>query len=453
MKNNYPGNIKVSPSGQKAMSKSQPVVLASDQSAIATDATIIGDVPVTIADPIDVNIQGGFTRFNEILSAQRVSQLNLKPTWGISVLRYARTTTGAGASVGETNGEFLLQSGTANNGLATIMTNERGLYYAGSMGQAGIGVRIPTAPLSTAFCEWGYTDFTNGFYFGVDGTGHYVAYVTNSVVTKAYQSAWNVDKLDGTGTSGRTLDLSNGVVCHIDFVWYGYGDIEFSFFVKNPTTLQIERMVCHRFKIDGAASVIDPNQPLSFRSGNGASTTTNVSLYIGGHQFSVIGGDSTPQNRQAAELLRSYTTALNTNWQPLIAIRKTANFNGRTNSLNVKLDSFQVASTGDVEVRITVGGTTSNLSWGTPTGRTASETGVESKVTGGTALTTSVDGEPSSYSYVIANGTGSNTKGTTAGTVEFTLGQATEIILWVRRISGAGSVVINHANLTWTTNW
>ena len=57
------------------------------------------------------------------------------------------------------------------------------------MGQAGVGVRIPTLPLSTAFCEWGYTDFVNGFYFGADGTGRYVAYVTNGVVTKTYQSA------------------------------------------------------------------------------------------------------------------------------------------------------------------------------------------------------------------------------------------------------------------------
>jgi len=398
-------------------------------------------------------LKGKFTRFDEALTAQRISQISLKPTWGISTLRYTTAVTGTGATNGETAGEFRLQSGTANNGLATIMTNRRGQYQAGAMGQAGIGVRIPTAPLTTAFCEWGYTDFVNGFYFGVDGAGRYVAYVTGGVVTKAYQSTWNVDKLDGTGSSGKTLNLADGAVSHVDFVWYGYGDIEFSYFVKNPVTLEIKREVCHRFKIDGVASIIDPNQPLSFRTGNGASTITNVSLFIGGHQFSIVGGALTSPKRLASELLTSYITALNTNWQPILAIRKTANLNGRTNSVNIQLENFLVASTGDVQVRITVGGTTSNLSWATPTGRTASETAVESKITGGVALTTSMDGEPTQYTYVLANGSGSNIRGTAASVAEFVLGQTTEVILWVRRISASGAITINHAHISWAGEW
>ena len=394
--------------------------------------------------------KGLFTRFGEAITGSRISQLNLKPTWGISILRYTTTLTGAGAAAGETSGEFRIQSGTANNGLSTVRTNQRGLYQAGSMGEVGIGVRIPTLPTSTAFCEWGYTDFNNGFYFGVDGTGKYVAYITGGTPTKVYQSAWNVDKLDGTGSSGKTLNLADGVITHIDFTWYGYGDIEFSYFIKNATTLQIERNVCHRFKIDGATSIIDPNQPLIFRSGNGASTTTDVSLYIGGHQFSTVDGERTEQKRIVSELLTSYTTALNTNWQPIIAIRKLANFSGRENSINVALRDFLVSATASVEVRVTIGGTTSNLVWGTPSGRTATETAIESKVTGGTALTTSVDGEPTEYAFVVAAGTGSNTLGATEGEESFVLGQATEVILWIRRISGAGACVITHAHMSVT---
>lgn len=431
-------------------------VLASGEPGFETDTYQfkIGD-GVTTWTNLDYYFmaQGLVTRFGESLEAKRVSQLNLKPTWGVSSLRYMTTLSGTGAAAAEASGEFRLQSGTANSGVATVVTNQRGQYQAGAMGQAGIGVRVPTAPLSTAFCEWGYTDFTNGFYFGVDGTGKYVAYATGGVVTKSYQSSWNADRLDGTGASGKTLDLSVGAVTQIDFTWYGYGDIEFSYYLKNPITLKIEREVCHRFKIDSSASIIDPNQPLAFRSGNGASTTTDVSLYVGGHQFSVVGGDMLSQKRLSSEILTLYTTALNTDWQPIIAIRKTANFNGRTNSVNVELDGFEVVATGDLQIRVTVGGTTSNLSWATPTGRTASETPVESKVTGGTALTTSADGEPTQYSYVLANGAGVNLRGSTASQAEFVLGQSTEVILWVRRISASGAIVINHAHLTWATNW
>jgi len=95
--------------------------------------------------------KGLFTRFGEAITASRTSQLNMKPTWGISILRYTTTLTGAGAAAGETGGEFRIQSGTANNGVATVRTNQRGLYRAGAMGEVGIGIRIPTLPTSTPF--------------------------------------------------------------------------------------------------------------------------------------------------------------------------------------------------------------------------------------------------------------------------------------------------------------
>jgi hypothetical protein len=401
-------------------------------------------------------IQSSFntTRFNETLTAYRTSQFNFKPTWGVTTLRYLSTNSGTGATSGETGGEFRLQSGTDNNGLATVQTNERGQYQAGTMGQAGIGVRIPTSPTSTAFCEWGYTDFTNGFYFGVDGTGKYVAYVTGGSVTKTYQTDWNIDKLDGTGTSGYTLDLTDGHVTQIEFTWYGYGDIEYSYYIGNPTTKKIEKVVCHRTRIDDSVSVVDPNQPLTFRSGNGASTTTNVSLYIGGHQFSVLDGNSQPQKRQVSELLTSYTTATDTNWQPIIAIRKKAQFNGRANSMTAYFDNFEVSADSDMELRITIGGTTSNGTWGTPTGWTATETALETKITSsGVPLAASVDGNPTEYSFVLAAGTGSNSGGVSSLKTRIPLGATQEAILWVRRLSGTGVMIVKNAHMTWEEEW
>jgi hypothetical protein len=402
------------------------------------------------AAPIELSSLYGVTRFGEQLTALRTSQMNFKPTWGISTLRYATVTTGTGAALGETNGEFRIQSGTANNSIASIQTNQRGQYQAGAMGQAGIGVRIPTAPTSTAFCEWGYTDFTNGFYFGADGTGKYVAYVTGGAVTKVYQSAWNIDKLDGTGTSGYTLDLAGGYVSQIDFTWYGYGDIEFNYLVLDSATNKIVKTTCHRFKITGSASIIDPNQTLMFRVGNGASTTTNVSMYIGGHQFSIVDGNSVPQVRLGSELLTSYTLALNTNWQPLIAYRKRANFNG----VRVRTENFEVAADNDLQMRYTLGGVTSNLTWATPTGRTATETAVETKITtSGTALTVSSDGEPVEYKFVPTNGSGTNRVGSAYLNAPINIGATQEVILWVRRLSASGAVVVKMAHLTWTEEW
>lgn len=396
------------------------------------------------------------TPFREINVANKTPQLALKPTWGISTLRYTTTTTGTGATVGESNGEFLLQSGTANNGLAQIQSNQRGQYQAGAQGNTGVGVRIPTAPTSTAFCEWGYTDFTNGYFCGVDSTGKYVALVTGGSTTKVYQTDWNIDKLDGTGASGLTLDLSKGTISIIEFTWYGYGVVEYAFTVKDPTTSLSYKIACHRIRVESAASIVDPNQPLTFRVGNGASGTTDTALYIGGHQFSSVGGEIRSPTRFVSELLTSYTTALNTNWQPLIAMRKTTNFNGRTNSLRIQIHDFLVAADADMQVRLTIGGTTSNLAWGTPTGWTATETGAETKVTGGTALTTSADGQPLQYGFVTATGTARPGWSSVVGSefqTEFSLGAGQEMILWVRRLSAGGAMVVKHASLTWTEEW
>lgn len=395
---------------------------------------------------------GEVTPFDEQLMAFRSSQINFKPTWGVTTYRYKKVTTGTGAAAAETNGEFRLQTGTATTNVASIETNQRGQYQAGGMGQVGIGFRIPTAPTGTQYARWGYSDFVNsGFYFGYDATGLYIAYLTGGSETKVYQVAWNGDKLDGTGESGLTLTASVGYVSQIDFIWYGYGDIKFSFLVFNPTTLTTQKITVHTLKIDSAASIIDPNQPLKFEVGNGAGSSTDFSLYIGGHQFSTVDGFSTPQRRIVSELLSNYTTATNTDWQPLIAFRKKSTFNGRPNSVNVFLNSFNVSADGEVDVRITRGGSTSNLAWATPTDCTATETAIETKITtSGTPLTTSSAGSPVDYGFVSATKTAS---ASFSGDIVLVVGSEEEVILWVRRLSAVGAIVVKQAHVTWREEW
>ena len=62
--------------------------------------------------------------------------------------------------------------------------------------------------------------------------------VTN---TRYAQSAWNIDKMDGTGASGFTLDLTKMQMIYIDYTWYGAGAIRFGF--KNNRG---EVVYCHR---------------------------------------------------------------------------------------------------------------------------------------------------------------------------------------------------------------
>ena len=49
--------------------------------------------------------------------------------------------------------------------------------------------------------------------------------VTKTIDTKYPQSTWNLDKMDGTGSSGYKLDLSKMQMFYIDYSWYGAGFI------------------------------------------------------------------------------------------------------------------------------------------------------------------------------------------------------------------------------------
>ena len=442
--------------GQALAGGSAPVVLTAAQITTLTPLTSvsISNLPAvqSVSGTLNIANSADITVFNEQQVALRSSQMNFKPTWGITTFRYKKITTGTGAASSEANGEFRLQTGTTATNVSSIETNQRGQYQAGSMGQVGIGVRLPTAPTGTQYVRWGYSDFINsGFYFGQDITGIYVAYLTGGVETKIYQANWNGDKLNGTGASGINLLLANGTISQIDFTWYGYGDIKFSFLVFNTTTLKTQKIIGHTIKINGSASIVDPNQPLKFEIGNGATSATDFSLYIGGHQFTVVTGFSDPQTRLLSEFITNYTTALNTNWQPLIAFRKKATFNARTNSVNVNFDSFEISTDGEAQTRITIGGVTSNLTFAAATGVTATETAIETKVSGVTALTTSVDGNPVSYGFVSASN--NKSAGSSQKNVQTILGDTVEVILWVRRLSAVGTIIVKHAHLTWQEKW
>jgi hypothetical protein len=85
------------------------------------------------------------------------------------------------------------------------------------------------APQANLCQRIGYFSTQNGIYLEQDGTTIYIvrrSYVTGSVVnTRIPQSEWNGDKLDGTGLSKRTLDLSKTQIFWIDIEWLGVGDV------------------------------------------------------------------------------------------------------------------------------------------------------------------------------------------------------------------------------------
>lgn len=91
----------------------------------------------------------------------------------------------------------------------------------------------------------GYYGEKNGIYFEVDGTT--TSFVERSAVTgtvtesRVNQADWNIDKMDGTGPSGVTLDPEKAQILFMDIEWLGLGTVRIGFVIDGAF------VHCHSF--------------------------------------------------------------------------------------------------------------------------------------------------------------------------------------------------------------
>ena len=69
----------------------------------------------------------------------------------------------------------------------------------------------------------------NGLYFEYGG-GIISVNIKNNTTTQIFQSDWNIDKLNGTGLSGLTLDFRKTQLFVMDMEWLGVGRVRFGFY-------------------------------------------------------------------------------------------------------------------------------------------------------------------------------------------------------------------------------
>lgn len=83
------------------------------------------------------------------------------------------------------------------------------------------------------------------------------AVVSKTIDSKVPQSAWNIDKMDGTGPSGYNVDLSKMQMFYLDYSWYGAGFIRWGMRAANGNVTYCHKMVNNNV-----------NTEAYFRSGN-----------------------------------------------------------------------------------------------------------------------------------------------------------------------------------------
>lgn len=87
------------------------------------------------------------------------------------------------------------------------------------------------------------------------------------------QSAWNIDRLDGSGSSGITLDMTKVQIFTIDFEWLGVGRVRFGFVINGII------YYCHQVlnsNIIESVYMVNPNLPLRAEIRQTGSTSGNL---------------------------------------------------------------------------------------------------------------------------------------------------------------------------------
>ncbi len=185
---------------------------------------------------------GGTTAFNV---NEGLVELNVTTTSGSRVYR-------------ETSKVFSYQPG---KGLLVMST------FVMSPAKTGLRQRI------------GYFGTQNGLYIELDGnTLSFVerSAVTGSVVeTRVNQANWNIDKLDGTGPSGLTLNIAKAQILWMDIEWLGLGTVRMGFVIDGKF------IHCHSFNhanLITSTYITTASLPLRYEIENTGTTSTASTL-------------------------------------------------------------------------------------------------------------------------------------------------------------------------------
>ena len=300
-----------------------------------------------------------YTSFGELLVAQPKPQAGWNFAYNINSGMVNSNISGT-ASVAQSGGMAVLQTGTTSGSRASIETIDVLRYVIGVGGLVRISA-IFTSGVAGGTQLIGYGDNTDGFFFGYNGNSFGVMRRRGGSDTWIPQTSWNIDKMDGSGTSGVTLNPALGNVYQIQFQWLGYGAIGFG--IENPVTGEL--ILVHRIQYANAnslPSIFNPSLPLSTRISN-SGTASNIMVQTAG-AMGFQEGDA----GHALELTNSYAASKSTSGNveaAIFSIRDAATFQSKTNRVRVKTAfvSYGAEGTKDVTFRLIKNATLSGSAW------------------------------------------------------------------------------------------
>ena len=229
----------------------------------------------------------------------------------------------------------------------------------------------------------GYFGTQNGLYIELDGNT--LSFVERSAVTgsitetRVNQANWNIDKLDGTGPSGFTLDITKAQILWMDIEWLGLGTVRMGFVIDGKF------IHCHSFNhanLITSTYITTASLPLRYEIENTGTTSTASTLKQVCSTVISEGGYELRGAQLAVSVPVTSPVSLATagTYYPLMSVRLKTTPN-RLDAI-VILTAFSVLGTSSNTIynwQVISGGTTSGGTWVSA----GTDSAVEYKIDGG----------------------------------------------------------------------
>lgn len=253
----------------------------------------------------------------------------------------------------------------------------------------------------------GLFNTSDGMFFEQDSLNTKVVIrssASGSVVNDAInQSAWNLDKLDGTGHSGLTLDTSKAQIFAMDMQWLGVGRVRFGFVIDG------NMIYCHEFNhanVDTIVYMKTANLPVRYEIHNvGTPASATILKQI---CCSVISEGGFERDGIPFSANNGTTAVAVTTRQNILSIRLKSTFNSIINTGLIIPKSFKVFSSSEnIFYEIVQGGSVAGAVWNS----TDADSLTEFDVTG----TTVTNGRIVDSGYIAATSQAGGSAGTDTG--------------------------------------
>ena len=187
---------------------------------------------------------------------------------------WATATATGGTAVFNANQGLVDLNVTAASGSSVIRETIKVFAYQPGKSLLVLNTFVMAPPKTGLTQRVGYYGANNGFY--LEQADSSVSFVKRSVVTGSLvntpvlQADWNGDKLDGSGPSGLTLDLTKAQILWMDLEWLGVGSVRMGFVINGQFIL------CHTFNhanIIASTYITTASLPIRYEIFNTAGTS------------------------------------------------------------------------------------------------------------------------------------------------------------------------------------